>query len=71
MLYIGIRSTSEIPTTAVSTELDREEMVHGRLVRYWHVWVRDPDAIKPVFRPDEEPHPAKIRALDKFFEFWK
>lgn len=69
--YRGVYSTGQMPSGVIHKELAREEKVRGRMVQYWHVWVKE-KSIPPVFKEDAaEPDKQKIGALTKFFNFFK
>lgn len=66
MKYYGIRSTSQIPKNAIHTDFAYEKKVNGKMVEYFHVWVKE-DSIKNPFKDDEEPNRKKIKDMTKFF----
>lgn len=70
-LYFGIVPTSEIPRSCVHKRLSHTAKVNGKEVKYYEVWVKDPNAVKSVFDDTKEPNPEEISALTNFFNFFR
>lgn len=68
-VYRGVYSTGQMPSGVVHKELEREEVVRGKKVQYWHVWTKEPD--NRVFKENEEPRPQKIGLLTRFLNEFK
>ena len=64
--YYGICTGGQLPYGTIHKELDRIETVRGRVVKYYHVWVKETE-MKPIFKENEEPNHAKISMLTKLF----
>lgn len=64
--YIGILPTYEIPTTCIYKEFSHSEKNAGKVVNYWHVWIKEAGFIKPTFKEDEL-QKDKVMAFDKMF----
>jgi len=70
-LYYGIVPTSEIPSSCVHKRFSHAAKVKGKEVKYYEVWVKDPNAVKSVFDDTKEPNPDEISALTNFFNFFR
>lgn len=70
-IYKGIFSQGEIPKSCIHKQYHHSERHHGKEVKYYEVWVENPDTLKPPFQENEEPNPQKIgrmqSALKKMF----
>lgn len=56
-----------LPSNTVDTEFSHEKKVHGKMVQYFHVWVKEKEP-KPVFDESKEPDKRKIKNLSDFFK---
>jgi len=68
MIYVGVMPTSSLPSASriAHIEFKEEKMTAGKMVKYWYVWVIDPDRIPPAF-PEDTLQKEKVRKLDKIF----
>lgn len=68
MIYIGIKTTSDIPKNACSTELSHETQRGNVITQHWHVWIEE-KPIPPTF--GDELDIKKVKTINKLFKrFW-
>lgn len=66
MIYLGLRTKSQIPKNAVRVDYHHTEQRGKQAIEWFEVWGPDRDQVKPIFGENEIPNPSKIRRVEQW-----